>query len=214
MRRQYFAFFRLEPAKMEDRLKHINGRITLGDPRKDGVPAWDVPGAICVTLPSDKDMTYHTMIIGSTGRGKSVFIDELEELARAKGCKLHILEAEAATRPIKPKELLPPVKVDEYLTLSGELFRDASGCIHDILGCYMTQEAVARFLSESRIGAQILWYNEVETTIGDDMTGALEEFLTGDDSWIDHRADYNTRCILMRAAARARGYLVEDDKPA
>lgn len=194
---------------MEDRLNPLNNRITFGDPRKGGIP-----DAICVTLPSDKDTRHHTLIIGSTGRGKSVFIDELEELARAKGCKLHILEVEGDTRPNRPKELLPPVKVDEYLTLPGELFRDASGCVHDILGCYLTQEAVARFLSESRIGARILWYNEVETTIGDDMTDALEEFLTGDDSWIDHRADYDTRCILMRAVARARGYLVEDNRSA
>ena len=159
---------------------------------------------------ADGKVHHHTMIFGTTGQGKSLLREQYEK----RGYEIIDVFVEPDIPPRKPKAPLPPVKVDEYLTLPGELFRDASGTIHDILGCFMTQEGVARFLSASRIGAQILWFNEVETQIRDDMYHALEEFLTGQDSWIDRHADYDTRVALLRAAARARGYLQESDSKA
>jgi hypothetical protein len=185
--------------------------VFIGPTQRDGEAAGNEDSRVKTVkvegLSSEGDLTYHTMIFGSTGKGKSVLLEKYREL----GYEIIDVPIQPDTSWRKPKVTLPPVKVDEYLTLPGELFADAAGNVHDILGCYMTQAGVARFLSESRIGAQILWFNEVETQIRDDMYNALAEFLTGESSWIGRDADYETRMLLLRAAARARGYLDETD---
>jgi hypothetical protein len=186
-----------------------NKVVFIGPTQRDGGESGNEDSVVKTTkvegLTSDGQLTYHTMIFGSTGNGKSVLLEKYKEL----GYEIIDVSIQPDTTWRKPRIVPPPVKVDEYLTLPGDLFADAAGNVHDILGCYMTQAAVARFLSESRIGAQILWFNEVETQIRDDMYHALAEFLTGDSSWIGRDADYETRMLLLRAAARARGYLDE-----
>jgi hypothetical protein len=151
----------------------------------------------------NEDGTYHMMVLGTTGRGKSMLGDYLQANGH------DVVEVPHQALPSsKPQEIrLPPVQIDELLSLPVELFEDAVSSVHDILGCEMTREAVCRFLSESRLGAKILWLDEVETEIQDEMYEALGEFLTGSPSWIGHGADWDTRALLLRAAARARGYL-------
>lgn len=188
---------------MKSKLVFVGPTLRDGDATNGELPILKaVPVAPFI---SDGVVNEHLLVFGCSGKGKSLLIEQY----RALGYEIVDVPAATVTGSRMPQAKPAPVRIDEYLTLPGDLFKDAADSVHDVLGCSMTQEGLVRFLSVSRLGAKIFWFNEVETQINDEIYHALEEFLTGTRSWITSNVDYETRMLLLRAAARARGYLEE-----
>ena len=157
----------------------------------------------------------HHLVIGSTAMGMSggAATSGLSDWERE---RLLLPTARSArfTRQAAIKassRATPPVRVDDHVSLPSALFADAAELISNEVGAELTQTAIARILSESRIGAKILYFDEVETEIRSDMSRAVAQFFTGED-WPVSRTEAD-RCaygMRLRATARARGYLLHD----
>ena len=159
------------------------------------------PGAFWV---SDKDINYHLLFAGSSGRPKSFLFPD--EHAQALWDRQF-----PKRRPRRERYDMTPHRVDEYLSLPEHLYQDAASQINGAANFTLRDEVIARILSSSRIGARILNFDEVETQIREELWEAVGEFFTGSrPPRFESNADFEAYQLLLRARARARGYLSAD----
>ncbi len=161
----------------------------------------------------------NTLVIGTTRRGKSLILqneadrlgisydDLLKRLEPSEEQKAKVRET-PDTRDKTLVEITPRYKLERYL------IQDA---IDELSwsGIELSEQQMVVFLAETGIGATILDYNEVETTIRETMMDALAEQLLGE-SWPTCVGLLNKTSApgsgfkeKLRVAAIKRGYKVD-----
>ncbi len=143
---------------------------TLNDPL-DVVPDYEQEDLV--------ELRSNSIIIGTTKKGKSHF---LQKEANRLGISYDELlnKVDLAPQKVMPDksdktlvEITPRYKLERYLILNA---------ISELswTGIELSEKQMIEFLAETGVGARILDYNEVETTIREDMMDELANKLLGE----------------------------------